>query len=222
MRIILIAVMLLLLAIPASATAIQYSSKDAFLAAVEAPYLFENFSQYAYGELVAQSLAVEKENYLVVLSAAHRLFSGDGNMSINCANDLLIIDFSSSLIENHSPITAFGANFWPTDFSGHNLVGPIKVTLSDGSVYQSETAYNGAFVGFISADGSAFQTIEVTVPARPGDPYSWPTLDNLYAGSVQNHMGGDNPPIPNPEPSSLLLLGTGICGIGIVVRNAKK
>jgi hypothetical protein len=219
MRTFVIAIVLLLLAIPASATAIQYSSKDEFLAALQTPYFFEDFDQFTYGGFISPSLELEKENYLVVLSAANRLFSGNGNMSVDCAKDHLIIDFSGSLTGNYTPITAVGANFWPADFYGNSVVGPVRVTLSDGSVYESDTASSGTFVGFTSTDGLAFQRLEFAIPTELCTSCYWPTIDNLYVGSA---IGGADTPIPNPEPSSMLLLGSGICGIAVEIRNKKR
>jgi hypothetical protein len=218
MRTFLIVIVLLLMAIPASATAIQYSSKDDFLAAVKSPYFFENFDQFTYGGFISPSLSLEKENYLVVLSASTRLFSGNGDMSVNCAKDQLIIDFSGST-GNYTPVTAVGAYFWPADFYGNSLVGPIKITLSDGTVYETYTASSGTFVGFTSTGGTAFQKLEFSIPSELSRSYSWPTIDNLYVGSA---IGGIDNPLPSPEPSSMLLLGSGICGIAVVIRNKKR
>jgi hypothetical protein len=220
MKNIVLTIGLLLLAAPAHSAIITYDNREAFLAAIQTPYLFENFDKYSYKDLVDLSLELQEENYDLVLSAESRLFSGYGNMSINCATDRLIIDFAGS--GTYPAITAVGGNFWPTDFHGYDMVGNTRVILSDGSEYEIANAGSDSFLGLISTDGSAFIRLEVVVSERPDGLYSWPTLDNLYAGSARNQMGGDEPPIPNPEPSSLALLATGVCGIRIIMRRNKK
>jgi hypothetical protein len=209
MKNLLITSLLLLLAVPAFATTVSYDDIDLFLAKVETPFLFEDFEQYDYGKFVSPSLLLEDEgnNYIVVLSASTKLYSGDGNMSTKCVNDTLVMDFSQS----PTPITAVGGNFWPTDIKGNDLEGYTRLVLSDGTVIDSASADIDDFLGFTASAGSAFTRLELTVAGSLALPKSWPTVDNLYVGTA----------IPNPEPSSLLLLATGICGIGIVIRRKR-
>jgi hypothetical protein len=121
-----------------------------------------------------------------------------------CVNDHLVMDFSGS----RTPITAIGGNFGQTNFGIADLEGNMKVTLSDGSVYEIENANRKYFLGLFSPDGPAFQRLGILVLGSPGLNRSWPTVDNLYIGSA----------IHAPEPSSLLLLATGVCGIGLLTR----
>ena len=207
MKNLLIPILLLLLAVPAFATTITYSDKDLFLAKVETPFLFENFSQYPY-QLVRNPIVITQGDYSVVLSAANSvngLVTGRGIIDTNYAKDTLRIDFLGCL-----PVTAIGGNFGPANISGGNITGSAKITLSDGTVYEDTNADLTDFVGFTSSGGTAFTRLELTVKGytRTG----FPTVDNLYAGTA----------IPNPEPSSLWLLATGVCGIGVVIRRKRS
>jgi hypothetical protein len=207
-------IFMLIATAPAYATAIRIDTESEFLAALENPYLFEDFNQYTYGSYVAPALELDASGYQVVLSAQTKLYSGDGDMSTRCVDDVLVIDFSSFSI----PITAIGGYFWPTDIQDRDLVGYTKVVLSDGSVYEIEKADYDTFLGFISTDNTVFSRLEISVLGRLSAPYSWPTVDNLYAGTVNP----DFDPVPNPEPSSLLLLTTGLCGIVFFLRRKVK
>jgi hypothetical protein len=207
MKTLFITILALLLAVPAFATTILFSDKDRFLEHVESPYLFEDFDQYSYGQLVSPSLELQQWNYKVVISAATNLYSGNGNMSTRCVNDTLVMDFSVSPM----PITAIGGNFWPTDKYGHDMVGFTKVVLSDGTEITFENADLDNFLGITSQHGAAFTRLELTVAGSLIRPYSWPTVDNLYVGTA----------IPNPEPSSLLLFASGVCGVVIFIRRKR-
>ncbi len=207
----------LALSSPAFATAIRVDSEAEFLSSIETPYLFEDFEEYQYGSLIAPTLTLAQNDYLAVMSAQTKLYSGVGNMSTKCINDLLVVDFSDS----PEPVTAVGGYFWPTDIHGNNLTGYTKIVLSDGSVYEIENAAYGSFLGVIGTDGTFFERLEISVLGSALIPYTWPTVDNLYAGAARSLVGGDETPIPNPEPSALLLLFTGLCGLGIKLLRRK-
>jgi hypothetical protein len=217
-RILLLLPIVLIASAQVYATAIRIDSEAEFLAAIETPYLFEDFSQYTYGSYVANSLILAESGYIGALFANSKLYSGDGNMSTKCVNDILTIDFANSPF----PVTAIGGYFWPTDIRGNNLVGYTKVVLSDGVVYEINRSDYSSFLGLISADSSAFSRLEISVLGRIDTPYSWPTVDNLYVGTARNLAGVDKDLIPYPEPSSVLLLGTGLCGICIFLRRRRK
>ena len=209
---------LLIAAAPVYATAIRFDSEAEFLQNIEIPYLYDDFNQYTYGSLIAYYLVLDQHEYSTVLSAENKLYSGNGNMSTNHVDDVLVLDFS----ESPTPVTAVGGYFWPTDIEGSDLIGYTKISLSDGTVLENRDADYTNFLGFVSTDESGFQKLEISVLGRLDNPYSWPTVDDLYIGSAKNLVGGDDTPIPYPEPSSLLLLGTGICGIVMVMRRKKK
>jgi hypothetical protein len=204
MQKILIVIMLMAAAIPATADAIRINSKEEFLEAIQTPFLFEDFNQYAYGSKIALNLKIDENNYSVVLASSRRIYSTNMGVSTMCVNDHLIMDFSRS----QTPITAIGGNFGQTNFGFADLEGNMKVSLSDGSMYEIENANRNYFLGLISTDGTAFQRLEISVFGSPGLNRSWPTVDNLYIGSA----------IHAPEPSSILLLATGFCGIGLLAR----
>jgi hypothetical protein len=207
MKTTLIVIALVLLSCPAFATAIPTTSESDFLAAIKSSYLFEDFNEYTYGSYKLPSLSLEENGYIAVLSSGHKLYSGNGFMSTNCANDPLIIDFSESAI----PVTAIGGHFWPTGASGNNLIGYTKLVLSDGTVYEIQSADYDDFVGFVSHDGTAFEKIEISVLGGQVSPYTWPSVDNLYVGTAHA-----------PEPSTLLLISTGIAGLGVLSFRKKQ
>jgi hypothetical protein len=196
---------LLVIAVPLQANPIPYTSEAAFLQYLESPYLIENFDTMRYGSYKAPTMRLNQSGYQVVLSAYSRLYSLPGSMSTNSSYDVLKIDFT----ESPNPVTAVGGYFWPTDLPGNNLTGPIRIVFSDGSEYVAENAAYGDFLGFTITDGTAFQFLEISTLVRS----SWPTVDHLYVGN--------DPPIATPEPSSLLFLGTGIGGIGMLVLRKK-
>jgi hypothetical protein len=214
--------LLLLIVAPAYATSFKIDTEESvFKQDIQSPYFVDYFNSYTYGSLIVQSLPLIQDNYTwAVMSADKKLYSGNGNMSTNRANDFLVIDFLE-------PITAVGGYFWPTDILGNNLAYKATevsfISLDDVIIYQTIlNSGNPSFLGFISLDGTAVKELQISVLGCLETPRDWPTVDNLYAGSAKSLVGGDNAPIPNPEPSTIMLMSTGICGIGIILRRKNK
>ncbi len=212
MRSIRILILVLIAAAPAYATAVRIDSESEFLAAIQTPYLFEDFGEYTYGSYIAPTLFIAQYNYEALLSAETKLYSGLGNMSTRCVNDILVMDFTDS----PAPVTAVGGYFWPTGYWGNNLTGYTRVVLSDASVYEIEVSEYGSFLGLVSLDQTAFERLEISVLGKLDTPWSWPTVDNLYAGTALELVGMTFVPVPSPEPSSLMLSSAGLCGFGAI------
>jgi hypothetical protein len=209
-----IAMVLLLAASPAYADAIQYTCEWNFLQIIKNPFLFENFDSYTYRLYTQPTLTLEGNGYSAVLSAEHNLYSLDSGMSTKRDTDILVIDFSGS----PTPVTAVGGFFFPSDLDGNDLIGYTKVTLFDGTQYVVEmgNASHNNFLGFGTA-GSPFQYLEIEVLGDASDPHSWATVDHLYIGS-------DSPRelLLTPEPSSFVLIISGLVGICITARRRMK
>jgi hypothetical protein len=204
--------LLVLLAQPMYASAIQVNSEEIFLESIQTSYLFEDFAEYSKGAFSAKSLALNEDGYSAELSTAiSKLYSGPGIMAARYANDILTIRFSGI----SDPVTAIGGYFWPIGSMMQNLTGYTKIKLSDGSVYEVTNANSSSFLGFISQDGTVFESLEISVLGGNATPYTWPAVDNLYVGNAKPIP--DDQPIANPEPSTLVLLATGLCGACLAV-----
>jgi hypothetical protein len=90
-------------------------------------------------------------------------------------------------------------NFGPTNISGGNLVGPITLTLGDGTVLSLPDTGAATFRGFVT-DGPALTSVFIS-----GNGVSqWPTVDHLYVG--QAAMA----PVPAPGALCPVILGAGL------------
>jgi hypothetical protein len=199
--------LIVLLAQPMYASAIQVNSEEIFLESIQTSYLFEDFDEYSKGTFSAKSLVVNENGYSAELSAAiTKLYSGPGIMAARYANDIIVINFSGI----SDPVTAIGGYFWPIGSTMQDLTGYTKIKLSDGSVYEVTNANSSSFLGFVSQDGTVFESLQISVLGGNATPYTWPAVDNLYVGSAKP-IPGDQP-IANPEPSTFILLASGLCG----------
>jgi len=181
----------------ASAGATVYTDEAGFVGAIQPNYYLEDFGSFTYGSYQGASLNFGPTNGFSYQIAASSdiLYSGPGNMSTNRYTDSLIITFTGS------PVTAVGGIFWPTDMGGNNVVGPITVTLSDGTILSLADAGATTFRGFVT-DGAALTSISIAAGAAS----QWPTVDHLYVGQAAVAA------VPAPGALGLVVLGVGFLG----------
>ncbi len=158
-----------------------------FLALLASPYYLEDFDAFSYGSYTDPSINMGPVNgYSYTISAAEGLWSGDGNMSTNDANDTLDFTFTGD------PVTAIGGYFFGGDINGYYVTSEVTITLSDGTVVTWTPNGEDDFEYFFSDVPILSMSVGANHPL--GNPV-WPTVDHLYVGQQI------------PEPAGLLLLG---------------
>ena len=174
----------------ATANTTVFDNEADFLAAI-GDYLLEDFDGYYYGGFTEYTLDLGPENgYSGTISAEgganSYLWSGDGNMSTNNAQDWLRIDFTGL------PTYSTGGWFFASDISGYFMAGrPVVIELSNGFIYDYVPASDTDFRGFVSDVALEWMTIDAPDDAS----YYWSTMDHYYVGGVI------------PAPGVLALLG---------------
>ena len=201
-----------LLLLPVSAKAItMYTNEASFLSVLQTPYYLQYFNgrvaDDGYGK-AADPFSSAGNGYAYTVSTA------SGNPGLWWVNSGLTTSGTGATIVvafTGAPVTAIGGFFWPTDASGKNLTDDITFTLSNGTKYTILAASSSTFTGF-TTDGPAFTSISFQTVHSSISPqvYEYPTMSKLYVGAD-----------PVPEPSSLILLGSGLVGLGFYASNRK-
>jgi len=161
-----------------------------FVNAMMPGYYLEEFDGFTYGSYTELTLDLAQGGWAYTISAEDQgggggLYSGDGNMSNNNAADALRVDFTGD------PVTAIGGFFFPGEINGFFQAGPMRIELSDGTVYEYDSVSDTDFLGFVSEAPITWMLIDAVGLDLP----DWPTMDHFYVGTAV------------PAPSVVALLG---------------
>ncbi len=189
----------------ASASTSTFTDQATFLAQLDGPFLFEDFSGLAAGAPAVEPLVFSGNGFTATASAVDSAIDGDGLddglfndpgvLSVNSPTDALRIDFSANT-------TAVGGNFFSSDFDF--LPQPLELTfeLNDGTT--ASFASGSGFIGFTNLAGISSLIIDGLDVVDPFLTTNFPTADDLWVGAA----------IPAPGAAALL----GVAGIAAARR----
>lgn len=188
-----------ILGLTVAANATFYTTEASFLAAIDATFYLEDFSNLAYGSVNAPTWAAPGANgYGWTAAATGGLYSNVSSMSTNAPNDPLVITFTGS------PVTAFGGLIGNGDISGAFIPGTTTLTMSNGDTMSISTTTE-SFLGWV---GGPVVT-SATISSTSGAPSNWPNLDHAYTGAASTV----------PEPATMAVLAVGALAM---LRRRKK
>ena len=188
------------LGLSVAAHATFYTSESSFLAAIDATYYLEDFSNLSYGDVNSASWVAPGGNgYGWTASAPGNVWSNDSAMSTNLGDDPINISFTGA------PVSAFGGILNDTDIDGFAQGGSVTLTMSNGDTM---TVNDGSFLGWV---GTGPVTGASIVAQGSGASFDWAQLDHAYTGAAASTV---------PEPASMTALALG--GLALLRRRSKK
>ncbi len=193
----------LIASLPAAAVTTVYTSQASFSAAVAPGSYFEDFTRPTFA--IAPALFFNGPGFTYAARAStqtgapSQVYLSGSFLGNAFGNEPLTLTFTSG-----NP-TAVGGNFYLSNSDDEFAVGPVTITLSDGTVTTfSPTSAADSYRGFISTVPIAALSF-----AAPGS-LRFNTIDNLTVG-----VG------VVPEPSTWLLMAFGVAGLLHVRRGLR-
>jgi hypothetical protein len=122
-------------------------------------------------------------------------------------------------------ITPGGNTAW-TDFIGNPThgVGTMNVYAQDnlGHNFDFSLGQGQNFFTITASAGEVITLVQLTEETGATGPFGWADFAQPRVSGVCTLVGATCTAIPTPEPASLVLLGTGVLGIGLLARRRRN
>lgn len=192
------AISLAALSATAFASTTTFTSSAAFLGQVAGGSYFNDFDGLSNPPVGPAAFSGGLFSYSA--AATSNIYLEGGFLGTNQIDEDLVITFTSG------NVTAFGANFFVTDFMDDFQAVSLTLTLSDGTTETlSPLTFGDTYRGFVST--SAIASITLSAPGM-----------SLYAGLDNFTVGAAITSTDVPEPASLALAGLALAGLAVARR----